>query len=148
MPLYLLIGSRYKFCFLKKMSLVWTKNIYFISKCFFKDRFIFVIQQFFLKKGLVPMKRPHVPPLSSWSTIKVRMTFCSLDPAAEGERSRGGKSEIFPPPFSSNGFPSSFFSSNKFLVTTKLSGLGCQSASWPAARGKGWGIYKISDSGL
>ena len=143
---YLLIGSRYKFCFLKKMSLVWTKNIYFITKCFFKDRFIFVIQQFFVKKGPVPEKA-SCSPFSSWSTIKVRMTFCSLDPAAEGERSRGGKSEIFPPPFSSNGFPSSF-SSNKFLVTTKLSGLGCQSASWPAARGKGWEIFKISDSGL
>ena len=98
MPLYLLIGSRYKFCFLKKMSLVWTKNIYFISKCFFKDRFIFVIQQFFVKKGPVPEKTSCSPPLLLvYSTIKVRMTFCSLDPAEEGERSRGGNSGIFPP---------------------------------------------------
>ena len=72
--------------------------IYFITKCFFKDRFIFVIQQFFVKKGPVPEKASCSPPLLLvYSTIKVRMTFCSLDPAAEGERSRGGKSEISPP---------------------------------------------------
>ena len=54
--------------FPKKNEPSLNKKIYFITKCFFKDRFIFVIQQFFVKKGPVPEKT-SCSPFSSWSTV-------------------------------------------------------------------------------
>ena len=142
MPLYLLIGSRYKFCFLKKMSLVWTKNIYFISKCFFKDRFIFVIQQFFVKKGPVPEKTSCSPPLLL-VYYKSENDFLQSGPCSRGGKEQRGKIRNIPPPSRQMVSPPPSSLQTSFLLQQSWVGLGVKVQVGRQRGGKAEGFIKL-----